>query len=121
MALEHLNPSRLDRIGTIATGTGVNVGGEISLEYTATYENVRAKKLNPLRSGGGEELEVRQDVATQEVSWQIRREDRVLDAKHKIFIVDGMTFSITQVRDYKGSRNWLVLDTIWKDNFNVEL
>ena len=114
--LSTINPSELDRIGTIRTGSGTYANGREPLTYTDTYTNVRSKKLAPLRSQGGEAIESNQEVFIEGNSWLIRKENRVIVPMNMVYVVDGKIHHIVNVRDYQGSRTMIVLDTEYRDN-----
>lgn len=108
------NPVELDHIGDIITVSYTKVNGEKANTRSTTYSSVRSKKLMPLR--GSESQETNQKVATERNSWQIRKEDRAIVPKNMIYVVGGKDHHITSVREFKGSRFFLVLDTEYRDN-----
>ena len=111
-----INPSEFDQIGTIRTGTGSNTDGRKVITYSDTYTSVRAKRLNPLRTFGGEGVESVQDVYIEENSWLIRKEDRAIVPKKMVYLIGAKIHHIVNVRDYKADRLYFVLDTEFRDN-----
>lgn len=111
-----INPANMDKTGTIQTGTGTTTRGRKDLTWANTYLNVRSQKLAPLRSAGSEKEEANQQVFVQKNSWLIRRENRTIVPKNMRYQVDGENHHIYNVRDYMNTRDWIVLDTEFRDN-----
>lgn len=110
------NPRELDRQGTIQTSSTTKVHGRDVHSWSDTYLNVMSKELSPLRSSGVESVENSQVVAVQVRSFKIRKENRTIVANKMRYQLEGVNYYIIQVRNYKGSSNWLVLDTVTRDN-----
>lgn len=110
-----INPSEFDRTGTIETDSSTKTK-ETGASWGNTYTNVRSKELSPLFSRFGEEIRNNQGVSFEKRSWLIRKENRVILSRKMAYNVDGNRHHITAVRDYKGARDLIVLDTEYRDN-----
>lgn len=103
-----------DTTGTIQEkGSSAYSDGEKTYTWTNLYTGVKSRELPPLR--GSESLEDNQMVSEQKRSWLIMKSGRAITPNMK-YVVDSVNHHIVGVRNYKGSRNMLVLDTIEKDN-----
>jgi len=118
MGLHTFDARELDVPGAIHEFTVVNERGQEILTDTILYASVPSKNLIPLKTDGSEVFEMNQEVAKAKGSWLIRNEtSRTITANKMAYVVDGEFHRITQVRKrYKGDRNLMVLDTIFRDN-----
>lgn len=103
-------------IGVIQTGTGTKVAGEKAIDWANTYTGVRCKQIPALKLRVNEKEELTQMVFIEKLSWIIRREDRAIVPNAMRFVVESKNHFIVNVRRWKGSRDWLVLDTEFRDN-----
>ena len=111
-----IHPSELDMIGNIERSDGVVVAGQKTTKWMVSYIGVRCKQIPALKLRVNEKEELTQMVFIEKLSWIIRREDREIFPNAMRFVVEGKNHFIVNVRRWKGSRNWLVLDTEFRDN-----
>ena len=121
MALGTISPAEMDQIGDIKSETRANSNGVLGdVSETTHHSNVRSSRITALRTGAGDQGEALQTVGKETASWVMRKEDRMTGANkitRKMFYeVDGVKHYIRDIRVWKGSRNFIVLDTIAKDN-----
>lgn len=114
------NPYFLDKQINIAVGIG---NAKTGVTYSGLHTSVYAKKLEPLRVYESERSSVHleQPVHSAKNSWLIRREDKEIIPKLHAVLYDGAAYFISNVRDYKGSRDMLVLDTEIEDSQSFHL
>lgn len=110
--LGKISPNRLDKTGSMLTRSTADARGEKTETWGSAYD-FKFAWLPPLR--GNDSFTGSQPESTQKYSALIRKEDRTITAKDNRFTFDGETYHIQAVRPYKGSRNFLVLDSILKD------
>lgn len=118
MGLQSLDSRIFDVQGAIHnmdSGTderGQTIPGDIVL-----YASVRSQHMNPLKTDVTETFDFNQEVARLKSSWKIRNSSsRTITANNMAYVVNGKYHMITGVRDFKGSRNLLVMDTELRDN-----
>jgi hypothetical protein len=111
-----IHPSELDMTGNIEVSNGVVVNGQKTTKWEVNYIGVRCKQIPALKLRVNEKEELTQMVFIEKLSWIIRREDRNIVPNAMRFVVEGDNHFIVNVRRWKGSRNWLVLDTEFRDN-----
>jgi hypothetical protein len=121
MGLSVIDPRMFDVSGDIHQITLADDGTGTDVETAEIiYPGVRSKYMNPLKTDTLETFEFNQQTAKLKASWLIRNErSRTITANKMIYVVDGEHHSITGVRNFKGNRNLLVLDTIQRDNATI--
>ena len=106
-----------DRIGVIQEkASASHADGQDNYTWAALYTGVKSKRLNPLR--GSEQIDNQQTTNQQKDSWLINKSGRTITPNMR-YVVNGINYYIESVRDYRGSRSMIVLDTITKDNDSV--
>lgn len=112
--IEAINPAELDVVGTVQTATRTRTNGEERItSWANTYSNVWSKQLRPLRQGEAEES--KQQTALERNSFVVRMESRSIVPKDMRYLIGSKAHMIVGVRPYKMSRNYLVLDTEYRD------
>jgi len=111
-----IHPSELDMIGDIQKSDNVVTNGQKSDSWESLYLGVRCKQIPALKLRINEKEEFSQHVFIEKLSWVIRRENRNIVPNAHRFVVEGKNHFIVNVRRWKGSRDWLVLDTEYRDN-----
>jgi len=121
MGLSVIDPRIFDVSGDIYQITLADDGTGTDVETAEVlYAGVRSKYMNPLKTDTLETFEFNQQTAKLKASWLIRNErSRTITPNKMIYVVDGEQHSITGVRNFKGNRNLLVLDTMLRDNATV--
>lgn len=115
MSIEYVNPRELDVVIDIEHDTTSIIDGEKNpASWAAKYLGVKAKELKVL---GNENAGINQVVGVQRKSFLIRAENRVIDNKMRVN-QDQVYYYVTDFRNYKGSRNWRVIDCEFRDNIN---
>lgn len=109
-----INPAEFDWEIDIVVQNMSLVNGEETPGTPTTYSNIRAKKLRPLK--GVESEETNQNVAQERNSWQIRKENYSFVPKHTAVVENSKNHEVIAVREFKGERYYLVLDTEYRDN-----
>lgn len=111
--IERINPAKLDVVGTIQTASTTTTNGETVITgWSNTYSGVWSKQLAPLRQQENEET--RQQTAFERNSWLMRLESRSIIPKDMRYLVGSKGHEIVGVRNYKGSRNMIVIDTEYR-------
>lgn len=108
--------SELDQVGNIQTGTGTVSRGQKVITYANTYTNVYSKKLAPFRGMGNESEQSNQTVYIEKLSWLIQKEDRTIVPNKMRYVVGSKNHNIVNVRAYKSTSDWIVIDTEYRDN-----
>ena len=111
-----IHPSDLDLIGDIQQSNNIKTAGQKPDKWDLKYIGVRTKQIPALKTRINEREEFVQQVFIERLSWIIRREDRLIKPNAMRFVVNGDNHFIVNVRRWKGSRDWLVLDTEFRDN-----
>jgi hypothetical protein len=111
-----IRPSELDMIGNIERSDGIKARGVLAPKWETSYIGVRCKQIPALKLRVNEKEELTQTVFIEKLSWIIRREGRNIVPNAMRFVVEGDNHFIVNVRRWKGSRDWLVLDTEFRDN-----
>ena len=110
----HINPADFRYSGTIQSETQTSTDGIKNDPSWANVEtNVRSKKLPPLKST--ETKEGKQPIHVQRFSWLIHAHSRAFTAQMR-YVVNSQNHYITDIRNYKGLEEYLVLDTELRDN-----
>lgn len=112
MPLAHKPPALLDQSGTIESVSYTDNQGESIQTWSTSISGFKFGWLNPLR--GSEANEAQKAVSTQKRSALFRTENRTIDATMRL-VTNSENWYIQAVRPYMGSRNWSVLDLIYKD------
>lgn len=102
-----------NRTGSIQEKSASYSNGQRTYSWANKYTGVKSRELPPLK--GGEGIEDNQIISEQKRSWLIMKSGRVITPDMR-YVVNSVNHYIVGVRDYKGSLNMLVLDTIEKDN-----
>ncbi|MGH1436562.1 MAG: phage head completion protein [Lewinella sp.] len=111
---DDINPSEFRYSGTVESPSITTTNGIPGDPTWPTHEaSVRLAKLNPRR--GGDATEGGQTVAVAYDSWLIRAEDRAYTTDMRV-VINSINYYIKDIRNYKGSPLFLVLDTEQRDN-----
>lgn len=113
--IEGLNPRELDLTIQILKINRQTVNNEASEVDEVAYQNVRAKELQA-RLTQGDILSENQNYFEEKKAFLIRRENRDIVAGIHFIDFDSKNYYITNIKRWKSSRNWIIVECEFRDN-----
>lgn len=103
---------RFDKLIDIQSVTEDTSGGQLTVTWANTYQDVRASEL---RASGNESYEEFQQIGKSKKAFIVRKFGRTFNRKMRV-VFESENYYITETHSFRGDRRHVVLECESRDN-----